>query len=164
MFTLFIIIIVIVVVIASNKKDKRPKDADEKIKELPPIHYKVPAKDKTGRFWSGELFEFDGCILDEFEYNSGLLTLKMRDGKRLVGLLSDAVVKFNKSSDGTTFNVKLDKKEVEFCKLDTFTKEEWEVIINVLLLAGTTYGKGIFGKTYKNISRSALIMKIISKL
>lgn len=64
---------------AANKKDKRQKDADEKIKELPSIRYKVPTREKTGRLWSGELFETDGSILDEFEYSCGILTLKMRN-------------------------------------------------------------------------------------
>lgn len=164
MFTLLIIIAVIWVVVAANRKDKRPKDADEKIQELPAIHYKAPVKDKAGRFWSGELLETDSSILDEFNYDNGFLTLKMRDGKKLCGRLSDTVVTFSKMSFSTYFEIKVGKEKVSFAKLETFTKDEWDVIIGVLLLAGTTYGRDIFSSTYKNLSRANLVLKIISKL
>lgn len=164
MITLTIIILVIWAIYAYNKKDKRSNDADEKIQELPPIHYHSQEHDSGKRFWTGELFESNSNVLLDFNYKNGYLTLKTKSGKVISGLLSTMSVRFDKYCGETHITVKSNGNKIEISKLGNFTDDQWETMIGVLLLAGTTYGAEIFSSWYKNMSKANIALKIISKL
>ena len=164
MITLGIILIIVLMIYAYNKKDKRSNDADEKIRELPPIHYHSIDQDIGKRFWTGELFEVDSNVLKDFNYSNGVLTLTTKKGIMVSGLLSEMVVRFTKMNGVTVITVKSNGKTLEVTKLGNFTDSQWETMIRILLLAGTTYGADIFSDAYKNMSKANMVLKIISKL
>ena len=164
MFTLTIIIIIVVLIFAYNKKDKRSVDADEQIQELPPIHFQSQQHDSGKRFWTGELFESNSHVLLDFNYKNGYLTLKAKNGKEISGLLSAMSVRFDKCYGETHIIVKSNGDKIEINKLGNFTDDQWETMIGVLLLAGTTYGADLFSYWYKNMSKANIALKIISKL
>lgn len=164
MFTLLFIILIVIVIVSYNTKDKRVENADEKIQELPPIHFYSKHQDSGARFWTGELFQSNGNILKEFNYCQGMLTLTMKNGDSLSGLLSAMTVRFEKVSFDIYITVNLDGKKVKIIEVGNFSDSQWETMIEVLMLAGTTYGAGIFSSAYKNMSRANLVLKIISKL
>ena len=163
MITLTVIIIV-VLIFAYNKKDKRSFDADEQIQELPPIHFRSQQHDSGKRFWTGELFESNSNVLLDFNYKNGYLTLKTKSGKEMCGLLSAMSVRFDKYCGETHIAVKSNGDKIEITKIGNFTDDQWETIIGVLLLAGTTYDADIFSSWYKNMSKANIALKIISKL
>ncbi len=164
MITFLFIIVIIIFIVSYNKKDKRIENADEKIQELPPIHFFSRQQNTGARFWSGELFESNGNVLREFNYNHGFLTLSMKNGKRVSDLLSAMTVRFEKLQGVTYITVKSKGSKVRIIMLGNFSDSQWETMIEVLMLAGTTYGASIFGSAYKNINRATLAIKIISKL
>ena len=168
MFTLLIITLTVCAIVASikeyNTKDKRSDTSDQKIQELPPIHIHSLRNSTGKKLLTMEFFESNNAILEDFNYNNGYLTLTMRNGKSITGLLSQMAVRFTDNNGFIAVSVKSNGKEVSFSKLDNFTADQWDTIINVLMLAGTTYGSNIFGSAYKNMKRANLVMKIISKL
>lgn len=165
MITLIIIIIVAYIIYAcvkSAKPDKRCETADEQIADLPYIHFYSPfQKDKSKRFSSGELFSLSANVLETFTHKDGLLTLKMRDGKCISGALKNAEVAFAEIQNSIQINVKLSGKTVEIEKIGNFTEEQWDTMIDVLMLAGKTYGTDIFGGSHKNMKKALLVAKII---
>ena len=163
MITLTLIILVIIFIIGYNKKDKRPSNADAQIGQLPPIHLRARTDGTAGRLWTGELLESDSNILKEFRHNNGIITLILKTDIGLQAPLKDLIVRAEKSTN-IYISVTYEGQKITFVKIGNFTSDEWDTIISVLSLAGTTYGMDIFGSTYKNISRAATIVKIISKL
>ena len=164
MITLTIIVLVVLAIYAYNKKDKRSNDADEKIQELPPIHYRSKKHDSGKRFWTGELFESNSNVLLDFSYGNGYLTLKTKSGEVIRGLLSAMSVRFDQYCGQTHITVKSNGNKIEIIKLGNFSDDQWETMVGVLLLAGTTYGADIFSSWYKNMGKANIALKIISKL
>ena len=164
MVTLLVIIGIICLIISYNSKDKRSSSADQQIHELPPIHFHSLRNSTAKKFLTLELFESNKAILEDFNYNNGYLTLTMRNGKSISGPLNQMTVRFEKMSGFIVITVSSQRRKVQFSNYDNFTADQWDTIISVLMLAGTTYGAYIFGSTYKNMNRATLAMKIISKL
>ena len=164
MITLLFIALIVWVIYAYNKKDERSSDADERIQELPAILYHSKEQDSGKRFFTGELFESNKNVLLDFNYNNGFLTLTMKSGNKVSGLLNQMSVRFEKLMGETYITVKANNNKVKIIKLGNFTDAQWENMIGVFLLAGTTYGSEIFSSMYKNLSRANIILKIISKL
>ena len=165
----FIILITIVAIYctikAQNTADKRSATADRQIQELPPIHFHSQKTSTVNKILSLEFFESKDGILEDFRYNNGNLTLTLRSGQQLSGRLDQLAVRFEKISGLTVISVGYsDKNKITFSQYNNFTDNQWDTIINVLMLAGTTYGAYIFGSTYKNINRANLVMKVLSKL
>ena len=165
MITLTIIIIIAYVIYAvskSQKPDKRSATADEQIAELPLINFYSPYfNEKSKRLSTGELFALSSMVLELFNYEDGILTLKMRDGKKISGLLKNAEVTFQEVKDSIQIDVKLCNQKVEIDKIGNFTDDQWDTMIDVLMLAGKTYGNDIFGDAHKNMKKSMLVLKII---
>lgn len=152
----------------SNPADKKSKkqialDADKKA-NLPDIYL----KGKRLGSWekAANLFPGDRDILDIFQYRSSdrSVYLKMLDGRSITCPLSQLDVTFDKATI-YRFVIRHNKTSFSFYQFDyVFKKEEYDVIIGVLLLAGTTHNRGIMGSTYKNTAKAATIIKILSKL
>lgn len=164
MITLGLIIIIIIAIVSYNKKDKRPANADAQISQLPPIRLCSSQEGTGSRFISGELFESDSNVLREFRHEHGNISIVMKNGKTLSAPLRYITVRAEKVGAAYTLTVSYSNNKITISKIGNFSSTDWDTIIGVLSLAGTTYGMEIFGSTYKNISRAATVAKIISKL
>ena len=171
MITFFIIIVLgfiiyKAIVNPSDKKDKKEIVEDkEKIAQLPDICFK--GKELSSLQRAANMFPGKKDILDIFKYNSSdhSIYMKMLDGRNISCFLSELDVTFDKVSSIYRFLVTDGKTKFSFYQFDfVFSKEQYEVITGVLLLAGTTHNKSIMGSTYKNMSRAATVIKIMSKL
>lgn len=167
--SIFIIIVVFIVVIKSNSADKKSKKDklrdEEKVANLPDINLK--GKKLTSWERTANLFPAKNDILDVFKYNSldKSIFLQMLDGRSIYCPLNELNVTFDKVSSLNRFVVTDGKTKFSFYNYDyVFTAKEYEVIICVLLLAGTTHNKSIMGNAYKNLSRANTILKILSHL
>ncbi len=163
MITLTIIIIIFVIIV-SNTKDKRSPDADEKIQELPPIHFHSLQHDSSKRLLTGELMVSDYYILSDFNYENGILTLTTKKGEKLSGQLTSMEVRFIRDSGKFFITVVFLKNQLQFYKVGNFTEDQWEIMTGVLMLAGTTYGSGEFKSFSKAANRTEIALKILSKL
>lgn len=169
MLTLTIIILVLIIVIKSNSVDKKNKKEklrdEEKIAHLPDIDFK--GKELTSWERAADLFPSKKDILDIFKYNSldKSVYLQMLDGRSICCPLNELNVTFDKVSSLNRFVVTDGKTKFSFYNYDyVFTAKEYEVIICVLLLAGTTYNKSIMGNAYKNLSKANTVLKILSHM
>lgn len=170
MFTLLIIFIFICFIISlfvnpADKKSKKEKAKDDQaLMELPDIHMKGKKLEK----WENalNLFPNEKEILDVFEYHRAdkSVTIKVLSGEGISCPLAQIDVTFNKVAGRYEFIVSHEKKSIKFYDYSVFTPKEYDVIIGVLWLAGTTHNRQIMGSTYKNMSRAATIIKILSKL
>ena len=162
---LLTIISIVCIIKSQNTKDKRDPSADQQIQQLPPIHFHS-LKNSTGKkLLSLEFFETNDAILEDFNFNNGYLKMTMRNGHRVSGPLNLMGVRFEKVSGFIVISAADSQgNQVQFTKLDNFTANQWDTIISVLMLAGTTYGNYIFGSFYKNANKAALVMRILSKL
>ena len=148
-----------------NTPDKRSEDADSQIENLPPISFYSPfSSDKAKRLATGELLYGSRNVLESFKYQNGILTLKMRNGGNISGALKNAEVRFVDNRGEITITVNMSGNKVTIIKFGNFKDREWETMINVLMLAGKTYGASIFGSAYKNLKRATLVAKIIKAI
>ena len=162
MITLLIIIFIVFVIYQaiknpSDKKSKKEEIHDEEeILKLPNINFK--GKPLTSWECVANMFPRKNDILDVFMYNSS-------DGRSISCPLSKLDVSFDKVNPLYRFYVTDGNTKFSFYNFAyVFSEKQYEVIIGVLLLAGTTHNKSIMGSTYKNLSRISTIVKILSKL
>lgn len=138
---------------------------EEKTASLPDIYI----KGKTLSSWEKALAGFPAKtnVLDIFKYNSSdrSVYLKMLDGRSISCPLSQLDVTFDKM--GVTYRFVVTDKRTKFSFYQyeyVFTNDQYNVIIGVLLLAGTTHNKSIMGSAHKTLSNVATIVKFLSKL
>ena len=171
MITLLIIIFIVFVIYQaiknpSDKKSKKEEIHDEEeISKLPNINFK--GKPLTSWECVANMFPRKNGILDVFMYNSSDRSIYMRmlDGRSISCPLSKLDVSFDKVNPLFRFYVTDGNTKFSFYNFAyVFSEKQYEVIIGVLLLAGTTHNKSIMGSTYKNMSRAATVIKIMSKL
>ena len=112
-FIVICFILFVAALISHGKKDKRAVDADEKIAELPPIHFHSLQHDSSQRFWSGELFENNKNVLDDFNYNNGILSLRTKSGKSISDVLNNMTVRFEKFQTETYITIKSNGNEFD---------------------------------------------------
>ena len=171
MITLLIIIFIVFVIYQaiknpSDKKSKKEEIHDEEeISKLPNINFK--GEPLTSWECVANMFPRKNGILDVFMYNSSDRSIYMRmlDGRSISCPLSKLDVSFDKVNPLFRFYVTDGNTKFSFYNFAyVFSEKQYEVIIGVLLLAGTTHNKSIMGSTYKNLSKISTIVKIISKL
>lgn len=169
MFTLFIIIVVVAIICSAGKKDKKSEEdlarIEEETQRLPDLYFRMHEMTSTQRALN--LFPGDKDILEILKYNAATrnITLKMKDGRSVTCLLSELYVIFSKTNGLYRFEIRHGKTRFSFYKFAyVFTDKEWDVIINVLTLAGETTGIDIFGSTYKNMTRVNTVLKIIKAI
>lgn len=166
-FIVICFILFVAALISHGKKDKRAVDADEKIAELPPIHFHSLQHDSSQRLWSGELLESNHNVLDDFNFKNGVLALRTKSGKCVSGLLNNMTVRFEKIRTDTYITIRSDRNEIQIHILGNFLEKQWETMIGVLMLAGTTYGSEIFSAKYNNLDKAKIalqVIKIVSQL
>ena len=165
LFIIFLVvlcfIIFVVTLISYSKKDKRAADADEKIAQLPPIHFHSQVHDSGQRLWSGELFENKENVLDDFNYNNGILSLTNKGGKSISGVLNNMSVRFQNIRSAIYITIRSNGNEMQISKVGNFSDKQWETMIGVFMLAGTTYGSNIFSSMYSNLSKVNIALKVI---
>ena len=169
MFTLLFIFIIVFALIASNSKDSKSKkklaENSRIISTLPDISFR--AKEMTSMQKALNLWPNDNDILQEFKYfkENKTIYLKMKDGRYVNCPLSLLDVTFDKVNALYRFVIRNNDVKFSFYQWDyTFTKKEWDVIINTLTLAGTTRNVAIMGTSYKNLQKANTVLKIIKAL
>lgn len=161
----FFIIWGIVRVVKAFSPDK--KNMSKVIKERNEIPSFVLRAKPLSTGWKILNFSFDSnSELQEFSYNNGEITLKMKGGKCLSGHLSNFTVEFAKLNGGLIYvTVKKAGKKIEFYQMSKlFTDDEWDLIFRTLSLASTTYGTRIFSKWEKGLGTTMSIMKLLQKI
>ena len=108
----------------------------------------------------------DKDVLKWVKYTSSTrnIYLEMKDGRHVSCPLSQLDVTFDRInklnrfviSNGPTFSF------YEYAYV--FTDAEWDVIIRLLMLAGTTHNIAIMGSAYKNANMIASLIKALNKL
>ncbi len=167
---IFLIIFVIVKIInpADKKSEKQKAKDDQALTELPDICLKGKSLGKWEKALN--LCPKDKETLDVFEYRRSdrSITIKVKNGDTISCPLEQLDVNFEKvvgMYGMYEFKVSHEKRKIKFYNFDNvFSKKEYDVIIGVLWLAGTTHNREIMGSTYKNMSRAATVIKILSKL
>lgn len=171
MFTLFFILLMAFLIwnVFQNPADKKSKKQaikdEEKTASLPDIYIKGKALSSWEKALDG--FPAKNDILDVFKYNSSdrSVYLKMLDGRSISCPLSQLDVTFDKMGVTYRFVVTDKRTKFSFYQYDyVFTSDQYNVIIGILLLAGTTHNKAIMGSAHKTLSNVATIVKFLSKL
>ena len=114
-----------------------------------------------------ELFENNKNVLDDFNYNNGILSLRTKSGKSISDVLNNMTVRFEKFQTETYITIKSNGNEFQITKLGNFSEKQWETMIGVFMLAGTTYGSEIFSAKYNNLDKAKIalqVIKIVSQL
>lgn len=171
MITFFVICLIIYIIYASVKKSgqKDVRNEEEVVIErnsLPEIWINCNNLSSVDRFLLGNTKE---TSLERFHYNQGIIDLVMRNGKQFQAPLADCIVSFIDESSlackvPLSIKIKYKKETVKFYKVEEeFSPKDWEIIMNVLSLAGETRGNA-YNKFNKNLSKTYKIMKIIKLL
>ena len=164
----WVIAIIVCVIKASGadkRSDKEKAEIAEKVATLPDMSF--VAKEMTSAQKAAYLWPGDKDLLQVFKYDSDTQTIymEMKDGRSVNCLLSELRVDFGKVNSLYRIEIHHESVKFSFYKYSfVFTNDEWDCILNTLLLAGTTSNAAIMGSAYKNVNRAMTIMKILSKL
>ncbi|MCR5395111.1 MAG: hypothetical protein K6E86_06940 [Bacteroidales bacterium] len=170
MITFFILCIVasILIVKAANNKKRSPQEEEERreeIAKLPDIY--LNAKTLTSGEKALNLWPRDVDVLQTLEFKSGTnnIYLKMKDGRSILCDIDDLEMHFSKTNGVIRFEARYNGTGFSFYQYAYyFSDKEWDIIINLLSLAGTTHGAYVLGSAFKNIKRAQTAMKIIKAL
>ena len=166
--TLFVVLFTLYLIFGSKKDKKSYKDLariESEKQKLPDINiqmHQMTAAEKALNLWPS-----DNDLLKSFVYKSdgSVITLVMKDGRRISCPLSRLYVDFDKVGGQYRFETKYNGTKFSFYKYPyVFSEKEWDIIISVLTLAGETRGVSIMGTAYKNISKVGTVLKIIKAL
>lgn len=167
--TIITIIIIIIVVNNANKPDKKNNKEiainQQKVANLPDMYFH--AKELTSTQKALNLWPSDKDMLQVFKYDSGtqFIYLKMKDGRFVNCPLSQLDVTFDKLNGIYYLYIKQGQVKFSFYRYDyVFTKNEWDIILDTLTLAGITRNVAILGTTYKNMEKANTVLKIIKAL
>lgn len=166
---LFIVLMVYLIVRAiSNPADKKSAKKlamiETQTAQLPDIS--LCANEMSSWQKAANLWPSDKDVLKRVKYTSSTrnIYLEMKDGRHVSCPLSQLDVTFDRInklnrfviSNGPTFSF------YEYAYV--FTDAEWDVIIRLLMLAGTTHNIAIMGSAYKNANMIASLIKALNKL
>ncbi len=168
MITFIIIFAIVYGVIMTFSNDKSQKDQirdAKKAMQLPDYYFQGKTLSSAER--AANLWPNDKDILDIFQFSSAdsSIYLKMKDGRSISCPLSKLEVHFNKWGNLYRFVCIYGGTEFSFYQYDyVFTKEQYDTIINVLLLAGTTHGRLVVSSFNKTLSKVNTAAKVLNKL
>lgn len=163
MFTLLFIIIGVIVIIYASKPDKHNAQEDAcALARIPAFQVRARPMSTAGKLWN---LAFDNSqLLNYFAYQNGSVTIWTGDGSNFCAPLNTMYVEFQQSPGMITYKVKVYGRKFSFYQTSNITDVEWDAISSVLCLAGSTYGREIFSKSYKNMSRVSAAINAVSKL
>ena len=164
MITTIIIIAVIWIIVKACKKDKHDEEADTAaIEQLPP--FTVRGKKMSGWDKFLNLAYDDNSVLKVFSYRDGCVYITMQNGKTFSSPLRELSVAFQDMKGCVVFTLENAKgANIEFVQQTNFDDKQWEAITSTLCLASTTYNKGIFSSSYKNLGKVNSALKAIKFL
>lgn len=134
---LIIVIIVISVLLTMVPNQKTQKEIDQTIKRLPNIY--LQSRGMSGLVRTLNLAFDDSAILQYFAYESGVVTLTMKDGETLKTPLSQMEVTFSTYNAVIQMDIIACERLLKVIAFDNFNVHEWNVIIRTMALAGKTY-------------------------
>lgn len=163
MFTLLIIIIVVVGIISACTPDKHNAREDAyALAKIPPFQVRARPMSTAAKFLN--LAYDNSQLLTYFVYQNGTVTIWTGDGRNFTAPLNSMYVEFQKLQGMICYKIKVYGTKFSFYQTTNITSAEWDAISSVLCLAGSTYGRDIFSKSYKNMSRVSAAINAISKL
>ena len=162
MVTFLFICFVALVFYKSLKKDKHNAKADaEKMMSIPAFSVKAKPMSTVSRVLN--LAFSDKNNLDYFSFTpNGYVVIRMANGNVMSDYLRNMHVDFVKYHGMIQYEVKGGGKKFSFMKISNLSDNEWDAISGVLVLAGSTRGKEIFGRKYKNMEFISKAIRLIS--
>lgn len=149
-----------------NKAQKKVKEEKATIASLPDIHFE--AREMTTTQKALNLNLGDEYLLQTFEYKKDGRTifLKMKNGARIFGPLSEAEVRFERvGKENHNVYIQIDQQNFSFSTMAyIFPDKEWEVILHMLSLAGRAHNVAAIQPINKNFDRAMTIIKILKYL
>ena len=163
--TLIIIIVIgIIIYSAITPNNKTQGEINQAKHQLPNIY--LQARNMGGLLKTLNLAFDDSIILQFFSYENGVVTLTMKNGAILKASLADMEVSFEVLVNSIQTTIVAHGRKQKVITYDNFNKNEWEVILRVLALAGRTYGTsfltGDVSDTQKNIQQILEELRYIS--
>ena len=162
MLTFLLICFIFFVFYKALKKDKHNVYADEKkIMSIPAFSVQAKPMSTVSRVLN--LAFSDKNNLDYFSFTpNGYVVLRMANGNVMSDHLRNMHVDFVKYHGMIQYEVKGGGKKFSFMKINNFSDNEWDAISGVLVLAGSTRGKDIFGRKYKSMEFISKAIRLIS--
>lgn len=162
MITLLIIFVIICSIMAYKKDKHNPKQDEYELSRIP--SFSIHAKE-MGTFSKILNLAVDKSeLLQSFSYSNQTISILMQNGKVLTAPLRDLSVDFAKNQGPVTYTIRGHGKKLSFYQTTNISNTEWEAINSVLVLAGSTRGRGIFSKGAKRANNILAAIKIINKL
>ncbi len=136
MFTL-LIIICIVVFIQALKKNSTPDKKNTAVVQQ--SRSQIPSFTLNGKLDNFSVKTTPAAqVLTSFSFNNNIVTLRSQSGTCISENLNNLTVRFSKLNG--VDQVSIGNRMTIWCIAQLYTQKEWDLIYNVLSLAGTTYG------------------------